>query len=109
MELFTKKMSWTVLRDILRDKKDFKNNGGTFRGSSTVPDSIGSMGVWLDEDVRKGLNFCLKKNTIDYIVWSWNTPLYAHCGGFWIEVPHSHDSKSTMAHRNKMKTAVSQL
>lgn len=109
MELFTKRMSWTVLRDILKEKKEFRNYSKSFRGSTDVPTSISAMGTWLEDGERKRLNEYLSKKLIDYIVWSYNTPLYVHCGGFWIEVEHSQSSKTTTYHRGQTATAVSQL
>ncbi|SRR5688572_6781968 len=109
MELFTKKMGWWVLRDILKERKEFKNYSKSFRGSADVPMSISSMGTWLEDGELKRLNEYLSKKLIDYIVWSYNTPLYVHCGGFWIEVEHRSNSKTTMYHRGQMQTAVSQL
>lgn len=110
MTLFTKKHSWTVLRDVLGDMQSFHNNGKTFRGESVdlrgqerIP--VGRM----DESERQIMLADIERDGICYVIWSYATPIaWRLNGGFW-RVTDRNYSVTTAQHLGKVRTAVSEL
>lgn len=108
MKLFTKNMSWTILRDIIKRREDFKNNGKTFWGRIQGP--YLSWGHWLTNEEAKRYNEWQDNDEIEYVILSFQTPIFVlHKERGWIELEHVYGSKTTTSHRNKARVAIGEL
>lgn len=105
-----KKSSWTTLRDLIRAGHEFHNNGKTFRGVRWDADSASKPGKGkMPEAEYSHLDVMHKLHGIDYVVFSYSTPIaYRLSNGVWI-TPAVKYSNTTSQHQGKINTAAHAL
>lgn len=99
---------WWALRDILLALEPFQNSTKQFRGVDTrcdsAPPSVGRMPEPFSTQLRRKYSI----HRIDYIIYSYYTPIAYLAGGEWI-IPDVTYSKTTTAHQGLVRTAIDQL
>lgn len=99
---------FTTLADIIRKGEAFKNSTGTFHGSvwtSNYAPTYGRMSM--DNGARMTMHAA--KPGINYVVWSYRTPIaYRLNSGEWIQ-PNATYSRTTIQHKGVTATAISVL
>lgn len=105
-----KARGWWELRDIVKQNKPFHNNGKTFRGELHNPDNawLPSKGHMPEAD-RNTMDRIHKMYGIDYVVFSYYTPIaYRDRRGIWT-VPNAKYSRTTTQHQGRINVVASQL
>lgn len=105
-----KKSSWTTLRDLIKSGHEFHNNGKTFRGVRWDADhaSLPGKGKMPESEYSK-LELMHRLRGIDYVVFSYWTPIaYRLSNGVWI-TPTVKYSNTTSQHQGKINTAAHAL
>lgn len=102
------KDSWMDLRDILKADEDFNPDSATLRGRKVTPDSDVTYGR-LPEEIRNLLGYSIESGNIDYVIYSYQTPIAVRwTSGVWSEIDLKY-SVTTSKHQGKVATAISQL
>lgn len=103
-------LTWWALREILAKSDSFQNSTGNFRGEwwnhyHRMP-TTGRM----PEDERLKLRNHVESYGIDYVVWSFATPIaWRLTHGYWYS-PDVGYSKTTKAkHLSKLRPAIAEL
>lgn len=100
---------WWTLKEWLRDLEPFKNAPDTFRGvRDSRPVSIG----WLNrypEDAKR-LQDGLDAGMVDYIIYSYKTPIaWHHRTDGWIDPGHGYSQATKSKHYGPVKVAIAEL
>lgn len=113
-KLFTRSHNWMDLRDILEKRQPFANSTKSFRGEQchasqsfalTRASHVGQM----DESERLIMLADAENYGIDYVVYSFATPVaWVRSDGYWRVTDRSY-SVTTAKHLSKLRTAVSAL
>lgn len=98
-----------VLADWLEKREPFKNSTGSFRGECAGKvDTFG----WLNQypaDVER-LNHAAGDGLLDYVVYSYETPIVWHVKGIgWIDPGHSYSKTTAANHYGPARVAIGYL
>lgn len=103
----TNAVNWWGLRDWLSDLEPFSNRSGTFHGGEWVSDAgrLYQDPTRLAEYKERGY-----AGQIDYVVYSYSTPIAWHDKELgWIDPGHSYSKTTAGKHYGPTATAISQL
>jgi hypothetical protein len=105
-----KSAGWWELRDILLQREDFQNSTKQLRGERWDRDRRRSSPDpgRMSESARGALRYDHDNHGVDYVIYSYYTPIAWHAGNVW-RVPDDKYSVTTTQHQNQVKTAISQL
>jgi len=100
------KDGWWALRDILTANQDFSSPTGNLWGESTqyVTTNYGRLPepwlTWIRKDQER--------KTLQYIIYSYATPIAWRSNGIWT-MPDVSYSISTTRHQTKVRTAIAEM
>lgn len=110
-KLYAAKTSrWSELRDLIKRGHEFHNNGKTFRGVHWDADhaSLPGKGM-MPESEYNTLELMHRLRGIDYVVFSYRTPIaYRLTNGTWI-TPAVKYSPTTSQHQGKINVVAHSL
>lgn len=96
----------TDLAPMLRDLIPFRNTTGSLRGERVDafrPDVLHS---WLDAETRATFYADDDGARIDFVVWSYGTPIAWHTGNGW-RMPDRRYSVTTSRHQSQVRRGIS--
>lgn len=99
---------WWGLKCWLANLEPFSNRSGSFRGGPAEGSSVG----WLESDAPTALLFKERYwlGMIDYVVYSYSTPIAWHDKETgWVDPGHSYSKTTAGKHYGPTTTAISQL
>lgn len=104
----TNAVHWWGLKVWLSNLEPFSNRSGTFRGGAPEGTYVG----WLQSDEPAAILFAerVKLKLVDYVVYSYQTPIAWHDKELgWINPGHSYSRTTAGKHYGPTATAISQL
>jgi hypothetical protein len=104
-----KGITWWELKDILAKGEEFRNTTKRFRGEHWTSGHLPSTGQ-MDSSDRVAMERDLLHYGIDYVVWSYATPIGWRRGdGVWVSPGAGYSMTTKTKHLSRLRPAIAEL
>jgi hypothetical protein len=104
-----KNVTWWELQELLAEGEEFKNTTGKFRGERWTSSTRPHTGQMSGAD-RMAMERDLVHYGIDYVVWSYATPIGWRRGdGVWVSPDAGYSMTTKTKHLSRLRPAIAEL